>query len=225
MCHRSGGADQSPLVWHWTRTSILNYEEGAMSNKALPLLIAALFALSCVRSLQPLYTGKDLVFRKELLGTWKEADGSNTWRFEQAGPRKYRLTQFQRTYQEGFMKGDSVPGDSAVFDAHLVQLGDYLFLDVFPEPLTCRNDYYKIHFLPVHTFTRLWIEESRLTMSMMDGDWLKKLIDEGKLKIAHETIHGQIVLTASTAVLQRLVISFAEDEEAFPEPGELVRVE
>ena len=127
--------------------------------------------------------------------------------------------------QEGFMRSQTVPGDSATFEVHLAQFGGLLFMDLFPEPLNRRNDLCKVHWIPVHTFSRVWIEDDALKMSMLNAEWLEKMIDEDSLKIAHERIDSEIILTASTDVLQKLVISFANDPEAFPEPRILFRMD
>lgn len=197
-----------------------------MRTTFLMLLVVMLtMASGCVRSLHPLYTEEDLVYRRELLGTWTEQDTAGTWTFTRSGEKRYKLTHRQKGYQQGFMHSETVPGDSATFEVHLAQFGDFLFMDLFPEPLERRNDLCKVHWIPVHTFSRVWLENDALKMSMLSTEWLEAMIDEGLLKVAHERIEDEIVLTASTEVLQKLVISFANDPEAFPEPRVLYKLE
>jgi hypothetical protein len=196
-----------------------------MRTTLLTVWVIGLVAVSgCVRSLHPLYTEDDLVYKRELLGTWVEQDTAGTWSFTRAGEKRYLLTHRQKGYQSGFMHSETVPGDSAVFEVHLSQFGEFLFMDLYPEPLERRNDLCKVHWIPVHTISRIWLENDALKMSMLSAEWLDKMIDEDKLKIAHERIEGEIILTAPTEVLQQLVISFANDPEAFPEPRVLFRV-
>ena len=177
---------------------------------ALLLLIAG-----CVRSLQPLYTDKDLVAKPEVIGSWLEEDGKETWTFRQSGPQSYTM-----------LGSKGIPGDTARFDAHFVQLGKFLFLDLFPqkEGPAMKNDLYSFQLVPVHTFWRVWMEENAFRPAMLDNDWLKKMLDEGKIEIAHERIDDSIVLTAPTKELQLLVLKYADDEKAFPRPGEFRKV-
>ena len=189
------------------------------------LLFVVMMASGCLRSIHPLYSDNDLVYRRELLGTWVDEDTAGTWTFTRTGEKRYKLTHRQKGYQQGFIRSETVPGDSATFEVHLAQFGDFLFMDLFPEPLERRNDLCKVHWIPVHTFSRVWLENDALKMSMLSGDWLRAMIDEGKLKIGHERIEDEIVLTASTDVLQKLVISFANDPEAFPEPRLLYKLQ
>jgi hypothetical protein len=188
-------------------------------------VLMVVVASGCLRSLHPLYTEKDLVYKRELLGSWVEEDTAGFWTFVRFGEKRYKLTHRQRGYQEGFIRSETVPGDSATFEVHLAQFGELLFMDLYPEPLERRNDLCKIHWIPVHTFSRVWIENDALKMSMLNAEWLEKMIDDDRLKIAHTRVEDELILTASTEVLQKLVISFANDSEAFPEPRVLFRVE
>ncbi|MGB2867801.1 MAG: hypothetical protein WBD36_05075 [Bacteroidota bacterium] len=187
-----------------------------MQAKSMLLFFALLLILAgCVRSLQPLYTAKDLVAKPQAIGTWIEADGEETWTFRQSGPQSYTM-----------MGSKGAPGDTARFDAHFVQLGKFLFLDLLPqkEGLAMKNDLYSFQLVPVHTFWRIWMEGDTFRQAMLDNDWLKKMLDEGKIEIAHERLDDSIVLTAPTKELQLLVLKYAEDEKAFPKPGEFRRV-
>jgi len=200
--------------------------EPLMRTTSLMLLVSVvMMASGCIRSLHPLYTEQDLVYKRDLVGTWAEEDTAGSWTFTRAGEKRYKLTHRQKGYQQGFIHSETVPGDSATFEVHLAQFGDFLFMDLFPDPLERRNDLCKVHWIPVHTFSRVWLENDALKMSMLNADWLEAMIEDGNLKIAHERIEDEIILTASTEVLQKLVISFANDPEAFPEPRVLFKLE
>ena len=183
--------------------------------------IAILF-MSCVRSLHPLFDKKDLVFEPALVGTWAEMDSKNTWTFEKSGDKTYSLVYFE--YEQGSV-GKEVKGDSAGFAAQLGRLGDFTFLDLFPEEReengNTRNTLYNLHILPAHTIWRVWLEADELRLALLDNGWLKKMIGEEKVEIAHEEIDGAIILTASTQQLQKFVLEHAEDADAFPNPVKL----
>ena len=63
-----------------------------------------------------------------------------------------------------------------------------------------------------------------LRFASLESDWLKEMIESGKLQIPHITQEGDVILTASAAELQQLVLRCAEDDGAFPGSPGLVRM-
>ncbi len=177
-------------------------------------VVAAAFLLliaGCVRSLHPLYTEKDLVFDEKLLGTWlKDGEGTDTWVFQKAGENSYYLIETEK-------------GAPARFEAHLVKLGSYYFLDLIPSEMDTKNDFYKLHFVPVHTFSRIWLEKDSFRFGMFDNDWLRDMIEQKKITIGHERDEKALLLTAPTADLQKLVLQYADDPKAFPRGEKMLR--
>jgi hypothetical protein len=170
------------------------------SIKILAVLGIALLMSGCVlSSLHPLFTEKDLVFDKSLLGTWTGAGEDDTLTFEDGGEKAYDLTY-------------SAEGPKVRYKAHLVQLGKYRFLDIYPQE---SEDYDAYHFIPAHTFWKIWMEEDNLHIDGLAHDWLKNMIDQKKIKIPHEVLEDRILLTATTKELQEFVLKYAEDASAF----------
>jgi hypothetical protein len=194
-----------------------------MKKILFAVIITVLTIAGCVRSLYPLFTEEDLIFKDELLGTWKEKDGKSTWTFEKSNGKNYTLIHSVAEYS---ILNDKVPGDTAKLTAQLGKLGKYIFLDIFPgKPDTkVKNDFYNFHLLPVHTISRVWFTGDTLKLSMLDNDWLSKMINNNAFKIKHARLNDQLILTASTQELQRLVVRYANNTNAFPKPGELYRV-
>ena len=61
---------------------------------------------------------------------------------------------------------------------------------------------------------------------MFDSGWLKKMIEEQKVKIAHKKIdENRVILTEPTEKLQKFVLKYVDDSEAFPNPTVLHRQE
>jgi hypothetical protein len=182
--------------------------------RALKLTVAlglVMLLAGCVPSLHPLYTEEDLVYDPALVGTWTEEDSEDTWTFRKLGDTAYDLI-----YTE-----EGVP---ARFEAHLVQVGEFLFLDTYPGEPDIKNDFYLVHIIPAHIFLRIEIEGDVLRYAMLDLDWLKKMIAENKVDIRHEEMEGGILLTAQPEELQTFLAKYAENEKAFPDPQELHRV-
>jgi hypothetical protein len=180
------------------------------SAKILILFGIVIFLTGCVPSLHPLFTDKDLVFDQALVGTWVDEDGKNIWEFKKSEENSYELVYTENE-------------EPAKFQAHLVKLGDFLFLDIFPEEPEMKNGLYKGLLIPAHGFSRIWIEGDSVRLAYLDPDWLKKMINTKKIKIGHDFIDQGIILTAQTKDLQKFAVKYAEDAKAFSVKTELHR--
>jgi hypothetical protein len=180
------------------------------------ILILVLGMTSCfVLSVHPLYFEKDLVFESGLVGTWgekeHEKDLSELWIFKKSGDKSYRL--IVRDEEEGEGK----------FEAHLLKLGNHMFLDLYPEEPETGSEFYNMHVIPAHSFLRVSLEGHVLRLALFDLDWLKKNIEQNKITIKHERRDDTIVLTASTQELQEFVLKHVEEAFIFEEEGSLHR--
>ena len=69
--------------------------------------------------------------------------------------------------------------------------------------------------MPVHTIAKLTIVNDTLNISWFDITWLEDQIKEKKIKIRHEKNGENILLTAKTKDLQKMISKNADNEEAF----------
>ena len=178
------------------------------------LAVLAVTALSCIRSLQPLYEDKDLVFEPRLIGTWTDGEGEDAWTFERAEGKEYFLTC--RTSEDE---------TAARFRGRLGKLGGAFFLDLYPDKGNAalpRNDFLAMHLVPAHTFWRVRFEDG-LHLDPFNADWLKEGIRAGRVKIAHVETSEEILLTAAPPELQAFLAGLASDLEAFPPSAEPLR--
>lgn len=177
----------------------------------IPLIALVLFWTSaCIPSLFPLYTDAELVTDARLAGSWRATDEDDLlWTFGPAG-NFYRLAIFD-------------DGSCAQFEARLVALDEYLFLDLYPSDPKFANGMYSNHFLRVHTFYRIEITESRLEISALDIDWLKRQVDDGTLQARLLEVDDTTVLANPTPQLQRLAVAMAATPGAFTEPDVMLR--
>jgi hypothetical protein len=175
------------------------------------LLVSIIAFAGCiVASLKTLYKDKDLVSDPALVGTWS-SDDKDIFTFVENGKNIYECT----------ITSDSIANN---FEVHLVQLGKYRFLDLYPKELddkqTTMNSYYRLHMIPVHSFSKVWIKNDKLYLSMLNLDWMKKQIELKKIKIPYHESNGIIVLTGPTKQLQSFVLKYAADTAAFEIPTE-----
>ena len=195
-----------------------------------PLLAGLMLLMACepVISLHPLYTEKDLVFEPALLGCWgeegeeEEADKEDAekvcvFTFEAAGEKAYKLTIQEN---EGVFRE---------FRAHLLRLGEALFLDVQPVwPEEADDEIYQAHHVAGHSFHRLWLEKDVFHYAPLREEWVSESLESGLIDISHARIldgdEGQVVLTGMTQELQAFVGGLAENKEAFDRSEAIYRL-
>jgi hypothetical protein len=191
-----------------------------MKNKHA-FIIAGFFILflsGCIPSIHPLYSDEDIVFKTELLGSWAEGDAK--WVFEQRGENGYLLKYYEK---ENFFRDTATFSD---FEVTLLKLGNNYYLDFYPG----ENDQLDFSslliatLLPVHIFAKVDFVDEGVEISFFDRDWLEELLDENRIRIAHEKTSEYFVLTASTDELQKFVIKYSDVEDAFVEPSLLERI-
>ncbi len=171
----------------------------------MSILGVALFCLAgcLVPSLHPLYNESDKLVIPELAGDWTTEDGDALWLFQTEPDSSYALAYVESN-------------DTSWFVAHLLSLGNDLFMDMYPDPSDVLSDAYKEHLIGAHTFSRIELDSNGLTISVLDSDWLRGQVESGSLKIAHELLGpGDLVLTAGTDDLQKFIGSIADDSLAF----------
>lgn len=172
------------------------------------IMVLMLAACSCVPSLHPLYTDRDVAFDPELLGEWIEAkpDSKSTLTFVKNSDTEYKLVS-------------SDGKETSSFIAHLVKLGDTLFLDVSGDPsIDCHT-----LALPVHMFFLISRTKPVLRMSDFDDHWLDDFLKKNPAALKHEIVDKDLVLTASTKLLQTFLLRHAKTKGAFADPVDYVR--
>ncbi len=167
-----------------------------MKIKQIVFYLLAFILGGCIPSLHPLYTPETLIFDEKLIGKWK--NGDELWQFVQAGEKEYEM-RFLKDEKEGRFK------------AHLLQLNEKMFLDLFPssnDSLENINELYKTHLIPAHMFMMVGQIDPNLQLAWINiGELLNK--DPNLLK--HEKLDDdKIVLTASTKDLQKFIVERIE---------------
>lgn len=182
--------------------------------------LALLLLAGCVTlSVYPYYTAKDVIFDSALLGNWIEEGKTNAdgqvWTFEKINERAYRFTV------------TDTDKDKFEFDAHLFKLKGHTFLDCL------RRDRERDEFtVPGHVLLRVDQLQPTLEVRVLDYDWLKKLLEKNPKAIRHALIpkagangneSEDLVLTASTAELQKFILKHLNTEEAWGDAGVMQR--
>jgi len=178
---------------------------------------AAVLLCSCIPSVNPFYTGKDVVFDARLLGTWQEKgkpDDPDIWKFEKSGDLGYKLTVVEKHDKEG------------KFDARLFKLKAECFLDLIPTDCNYATNQAGLvgaSMFPGHLLVRVTQFEPELKLALFDFDWLQKFLEKNPKALAHRAEDKSIVLTAETRDLQKFVLKHLGDGELFDKPREMIR--
>ena len=185
--------------------------------------IALLFSGCVIWSFYPLYTESDLFENDILKGKWIVSDEENmTWEFSHpvTKTQNNEITN-RKSYLLTLKDYDSIKTEYSV---HIIKLNGTYFLDFYLEEINSfkkesqKDDditIWNLHVVPVHTFAKLTVQADTLQINWFDGDWLKKKIEGREIKIRHELNDETLLLTAKTKDLQKLVVKYANSEEAF----------
>jgi len=183
---------------------------------------AAALLCSCIPSVNPFYTAKDVVYDARLLGEWQEKkdkpEEAEIWKFERSDTNAwYKLTVTEKEGKQG------------EFNAHLFKLQQEYFLDIIPADCkyaTNQADLVAFSMFPGHLLVRVSQLEPELKLALFDFDWLAKYLEKNPKALAYHT-EGKddkgIVLTAETRDLQKFVLKHLGKGELFSEGGEMFR--
>lgn len=189
-------------------------------RKVLSFLTILPILSGCVIwSFYPFYSEKDLFENDILSGKWIDED-SLIWNFSHPVTKNGTIEIMDKKSYELNMTDYDLK--KTRYSVNLFKLDKYVFLDFFVQQIenqpgvAAKSDvsWWSLHVLPVHTIAKLTVEPDTLKINWIDGDWLEKQINEKKIKIKHEN-NGDVLLTAKTADLQKMILKIADSEEAF----------
>lgn len=163
-----------------------------------------------IRSLHPIGGETDAVFDEALLGTWikkgEKEDETEVAVFSRKEDKGYRLVHVR-------------DGRAAILNARLVKVGEDTFLEVSPsDPPEAWGASYTVHLVPAFSFMRMSIGKESFSATPLDYKWLADGLKSGKIRLAHETVEGTPVLTASTEDLRTFLKKHSGKGEAFGSP-------
>ena len=198
--------------------------------KKLSFLLAFTFLVivlsSCLRTLHPIFTIKDIVYESKLLGTWKtDNQGTNGIVIISnlaadntiALPEKIAAIK-QKGYLVSYQDEDGKATEQYI--GFLARIGKHLYFDYYPvekKENKTFDEFFTSHFVKMHTSYRVEIsKDGGFELSQLDESYVTKLINEKKIRINHEKdANGNIVITASTDELQQYIIKYGDEPGAY----------
>jgi hypothetical protein len=188
---------------------------------AFIIILVGLFMGGCiVKSLHPFYKESDVLYREDLVGVWSDQKNG-----------KWQILPFEKKNAYAITL-TSDEGVAATFIAHLFSLGNTIYLDFVPEEQEGKQvDLFALHLIPSHSLARVQITSSKqLSIEWLNEEWLAELFERNKIRIQHEVVYdGAIkdankmyILTASTDELQKFILKYGSDSNAFTGKSEVV---
>lgn len=156
-------------------------------------LTAAILSSSCnvVNTLYPLSENKkDFLFKKELIGKWKEIkDSSVYYQVDTVAGENKKL--YLATIVSADEENKSVM-DTTYFNARLIQLGNSYFIDCqfeIEKNFLQRKDDYSQWLIARHFILRVSFDgNDKIEISYPASDELVKLINEKKIRLTYYTV-------------------------------------
>jgi hypothetical protein len=186
-----------------------------------------IFLSSCLKTLHPIFTVKDIVYEQKLLGTWKAKASNDDLAFavitNLSSDNSIELPEkIVAIKQKGYLilyknqNGEILDQ----FIAFLARIGKHLYFDYYPADKKedrKLDEFWREHFIKMHTSFRVEIaNDGSFELSQFDESYLTDLIDKKKIRISHETDpDDNVVITASTSALQQYIIKYGDDPSAY----------
>jgi len=190
----------------------------------LAFTILAIFLSSCLQTLHPIFTLKDIVYESKLLGTWKTGNPKKVAIITNlSADNTIELPEKISTIkQKGYLVSyqDEHGKTTEQYIAFLASIGNHLYFDYYPaekKDNKIGDEFFTAHFVKMHTSYRVDIsKDGGFELSQLDESYVTKLIDEKKIRISHEKdATGNIVITASTDELQQYIIKYGDEPGAY----------
>ena len=188
------------------------------------LLFMILLLGSCLTTLHPIFTEKDLVLYPRLKGNWSnQEDGSTAnYRPAVANDVKSLSTSMQRNVSKIYMleERDAKGMLKSKQYAFMVKLGKHYYMDFYPAGLKDGGNeekFFAAHYVPMHSIYRISFNgDHTYEIQQLDASYLEKLIKNKKIRIRHEvTANGDYVITAPTEELQKYIVKYSDIKEAY----------
>jgi len=193
-------------------------------------LVLILAGCGPVMSLFPLRTAEDKIFDAQLLGEWRQVDPDKQKTISNEAAGDEYLWTFTRArdgsgYDLKVLWIEKKKKDGFTSNAHLVQLGNFLFMDF--QGYSGEDDSFGYHPFPVvnaHMIARIRVDQKTLRFDFLKDDWIRNQIKAGKPPLATLETDDNLLVTATTEELRKFALVHAEDAEAFSEGYSFERV-
>lgn len=197
-----------------------------MKHSALTAFITILLLNSCVKSLHSLTDDpKYMVFKKELLGKWKDAKENTNYIVDtvpNTSGKTYAVTVIDHSNDKSF--------DTSNFTMILVNLAGNFFADCAPDIQDQKyakvSDVNKSLLLTTHLFCKIFsMGKNLITISVIDNDEFTRLLGTNKIKMEYQKIKGdEILLLDNSKILRQKLIELEKFPSVYKTKNSLIRM-
>ena len=185
-----------------------------------------IFLSSCLTTLHPIFTEKDLAYDPKLIGVWNTENEGKKGKVIISNLASENSVELPGNISVIKQKGyfiiyqDENGKVSDQYIAFLARIGKHLYFDYFPADKKGDrklDEFFGVHFVRMHTSYRVEIlKDGSFELSQLDGSYVKSLINEKKIRIRHEIdADDNTVITASTKELQQYLLKYGDEPSAY----------
>lgn len=184
-----------------------------------------IFLSSCLTTLHPIFTEKDLAYDPKLIGIWNTENQGNKGRAIISNLATENSVELPGNIsiikQKGyFITYQDEHGDTKQYIAFLARIGKHLYFDYFPADKKEDqkiDEFFSAHLVKMHTSYRVEISNNgSFELSRLDEGYVTKLIGEKKIRISYEKdADDNTVITASTKELQQYLLKYGDEPSAY----------
>ena len=155
------------------------------TKNILLFAIMGLLMSGCfIKSLNPFYTKKDIVYDPKIIGTWLDGD-SVVWKIKQQMKGLMGPSGPDNSYQVEILEKK---GSVASFNVHLFQLDNQYYLDFYPNGKIGSNDMVEENIVLTHSLAKVEYTGNNIEIKWFNEVWFEKLLKENKIRIRHEIL-------------------------------------
>ena len=205
----------------------------------LILVLIYLIQTGCfLKSVHPLVDEENAILIEGLEGIWETED--QRWTFLNDATKFPNLSQYLgddievdtedeedlglgNVYLILFENLQDQSADTAMFTGLVTELNGAYFLVLaksVSELDESESNFVDSHFYPVHTFSKITLNEAQLDIEFFQSSFISDLISSNRIRIKHEDTDDSILITASTNELRKFVEKYAHEEDAFEDAME-----
>lgn len=180
----------------------------------LVLALSCLWLSSCVTSVYPLAeSSKELLYRPDLVGTWKEVEGDTYIKVEPREDTAYAITMVELRSHDSVARQDT-----SYFVGRLIQSGGYLLLDCVVNleqqmDYQLLGDYTKAGLLPTHFLFHLTLHDNnrRAELAQLKEENLEPVLRQMKVHYQSDKNQQSMVLLEPSASLKKLFVQLIRE--------------
>ncbi|HEX5152298.1 MAG TPA: hypothetical protein VFW07_12680 [Parafilimonas sp.] len=194
----------------------------------LLILLFSIFLSGCLYTFYPIFTEKDIVFNKELLGFWNYGDSSKNGLFEfrriSETEKKELSGNISKLSDKGYFVvwRDKKKQVNSAYFVFLVKIGTHYYFDFFPSVSNNQiyvDDLFRYHFVTLHCPYKIILhDKDHFELKQLEESFLDKLIENKQIQIRYldrsEPNGGRVILSP-TAELQQFLTKYGDNEKAY----------